>query len=152
MMPPTCFAKPRTIRGRTLVERHEIHYFRCGTFFGLVSGFSVLQVQGPCPFRIEVTNSLMQPQPPTVPPHGREAVVVANPRKAAKHCNPEPPCGLFGTTTEKQRAPTNTTPTIAVSNEVYIHYRMDHLTFNGTEQQRPHSVARSHRISLVRRG
>lgn len=92
------------------------------------SGFSVLQVQGPCPFRIEVTNSFMQPQPPTEPV-GREAVVVPNPRKTAKYCPPDPSCGLFGpmtydaggrTNTGKQRAPINTTPTLAVSSGVEV--------------------------------
>ncbi|CAM9396645.1 unnamed protein product, partial [Hapterophycus canaliculatus] len=85
---------------------------------------NVLQVQGPCPFRIEVTNSLMQLQPPTVPPNGREAALVANPRKAPKYCAPDPLCGSFGsrtydasgrTSTEKQRAPINTTPTLTAS-------------------------------------
>ncbi|CAM9112628.1 unnamed protein product [Scytosiphon promiscuus] len=87
-------------------------------------GKQIIRVQGPCPFRIEVTNSLMQPQPPTVAPNGREAVDEANPRKVAKHCTPDPSCGLFGsmsydtcgrTGTEKQRAPINTTPTLAAS-------------------------------------
>lgn len=75
----------------------------------------------------------MQPQPPTVPPDGREAVDVANPRKAAKYCTPDPSCGLFGptsydlggrTSTEKQRAPINTTPTLAVSSIVYMDLSM----------------------------
>lgn len=40
-------------------------------------GFSVLQVQGPCPFRIEVTNSFVQPHPPKVPV-GREVMNSSN--------------------------------------------------------------------------
>jgi len=96
------------------------------------SGFSVLQVQGPCPFRIEVTNSeagtsssskwssskFVQPQPPTIPVD-REAVAMPNARKTTKFCLPEPPCGLFGPMAYGaggranpgiQRAPINTTP------------------------------------------
>ena len=100
--------------------------------FSRRSGFSVLQVQGPCPFRIEVTNSetgtsssskwssnkLVQPQPPAIPVD-REAAVMPNARKAAKYCLPDPPCGLFAPMTHGvggraspgiQRAPINTTP------------------------------------------
>lgn len=102
--------------------------FCCSWWCTFTSGFSVLQVQGPCPFRIEVTNSFMQRQPPTVP-LGREAVPVSNPRKTAKYCPPDPSCGLFGpmtyesggrTSTGKQRAPINTTPTLAVSGRIEV--------------------------------
>ncbi|CAM9330120.1 unnamed protein product [Ectocarpus sp. 6 AP-2014] len=81
-------------------------------------GFSVLQVQGPCPFRIEVTNSFVQAQPPKAPVD-RETVVAPDARKAAKYRPPDPSCGLFGpmacdsgenASAGKQRAPINTTP------------------------------------------
>ncbi|CAN0171032.1 unnamed protein product [Ectocarpus sp. 8 AP-2014] len=81
-------------------------------------GFSVLQVQGPCPFRIEVTNSFVQAQPPKAPVD-RETVVAPDARKAANYRPPDPSCGLFGpmacdsgenASAGKQRAPINTTP------------------------------------------
>ncbi|CAM9282626.1 unnamed protein product [Ectocarpus fasciculatus] len=86
-------------------------------------GFSVLQVQGPCPFRIEVTNSFVQAQPPKAPVD-RETVVAPDARKAAKYRPPDPSCGLFGpmacdsgghASAGKQRAPINTTPNRAGS-------------------------------------
>lgn len=90
-------------------------------------------MQGPCPFRIEVTNSetgtsspskwscnkLVQPQPPTAPADREDIVVTPNPRKATKYYPPDPSHVLFGATTYEagerssngnQRAPTNTTP------------------------------------------
>lgn len=91
-----------------------------------ILGFSVLQVQGPCPFRIEVTNSFVHPHPPTETV-GQENVLSTNRggvNKKEKSCQPDPVSGLFGTmsynttghtNTGKQRAPINTTPNPAVS-------------------------------------
>lgn len=104
-------------------KTYSKYYFTPVTL--LISGFSVLQVQGPCPFRIEVTNSLVQPRPPTVPVC-RENNLAMNRSGGSKigTCSPNASCGLFGpitydvggrTSTGKQRAPINTTPPLAVS-------------------------------------
>lgn len=96
--------------------------FPLGTI--LVSGFSVLQVQGPCPFRIEVTNSFVQPHPPMVSV-ALEATLAANRIGTgnAGKSPPNPSCAFFGSMScetggracaGKQRAPINTTPNLAV--------------------------------------
>lgn len=92
----------------------------CAWMLLLVSGFSVLQVQGPCPFRIEVTNSFVEPHPPTVP-LGREAALAANRTGASKKistgCIPDSmPYDTGGRNSNGiQRAPINTTPSLVVS-------------------------------------
>ncbi|CAN0129337.1 unnamed protein product [Ascophyllum nodosum] len=86
-------------------------------------GFSVLQVEGPCPFRIEVTNSYVQPRPPTIPV-GREAALSLKwsppGKKSGTSCYPKPNNGFLGPRPDannpgKQLEPSNTTPRLAVS-------------------------------------
>lgn len=89
-------------------------------------GFSVLQVQGPCPFRIEVTNSFVQPHPPPVsvsPETSTQSTTRTITNNEAKMYPPDPVSLLFGATAYetgrggvgKQRAPINTTPSLPVS-------------------------------------
>lgn len=88
------------------------------------SGFSILEVEGPCPFRIEVTNSFVHLLSPNVP--GGEAAVSGNRNGCCKKgkCDlSDAEYGSFRKATRdssgrlelrRQRAPISTIPSLSV--------------------------------------